>query len=386
MNLLRYFLNFAFSCPAAAFGMGALNKHTYSKDELFQETEQHRRLGGIRHRFGSLPAHNGTDRQFVGLHGIYRHILQTRSGPPSRSASFHDSGTNIHAVLFRKSGKRGHDGQCHVEYSQRIHDSVPVLDHNASGTQDFRARFRFAHKSADMDGHRSGHYRSGGIHIYRHVLVLGNRRRGLRPVLHVHRPRGMGHAQMGGCSRPAACKPLVGADNIPNGPVDRRTHPQPADNTGARLHILFQKDGQSHFLGRRQGHSSGMRHTAVHQLAGAVHRRHRRMVRPHVRKRARAAGEQRSDTVHAAHIRRSRVGRLVHPHEGTRAAEHNRPLRHHYSSGLHLVRLDSHTRIGEPSDEQQRPPTPPTHCCRCSTATSTAQGLSSTAAHIRPFR
>lgn len=137
MNLLRYFLNFAFSCPAAAFGMGALNKHTYSKDELFQETEQHRRLGGIRHRFGSLPAHNGTDRQFVGLHGIYRHILQTRSGPPSRSASFHDSGTNIHAVLFRKSGKRGHDGQCHVEYSQRIHDSVPVLDHNASARKIF---------------------------------------------------------------------------------------------------------------------------------------------------------------------------------------------------------------------------------------------------------
>ena len=296
------------------------NKHTFISDELFQETEQHRRLGGIRCGHSRLPAHHGAHRQSVGLHGIHRHIIQARSRTPSRSATVHDTGANIHPVLVREPRKRGHHGERHVEHRQRLYDSVPFLDDNAPRTQDFRTGQLLAHPCADMDGDRSRHHRSRRVHLHRHILVLGNRRRGLRPVLDVHGTRGVGHAQMGRRSRRAARQPLVGAHHLPHGTVHRSAYPQPADDSRAGVHILFPQNGQSHLLGRRQSNDSGLRHTAVHQLAGTFHRRNRRMVRPHVRKRARPAGEQRASVLHAGGFRRVGLGDMVHAHQRPRTA------------------------------------------------------------------
>ena len=81
--------------------------------------------------------------------------------------------------------------------------------------------------------------RGPGLHLHRHVLVLGRRGRGLRALVDVHGAGRVADAQMGGAGRRTPLLALDRADRLPDGTLDRRAHPQPADCIPALVFIYY---------------------------------------------------------------------------------------------------------------------------------------------------
>ena len=161
-------------------------------------------------------------------------------------------------------------------------------------------------------GYRCG--RSTRLYLHRHLLVLGRRRRSICPLVDVHRPGGVAHAQMGGTGRPAPLDALDRADRLPDGAFDRRAHPQPADRSRAGIHLLFPQNAAHHvqrYCGQHPhfGRDSGFHQQYHHPPYGL----YRRLVRPLLRQFTGIARQFRPRVLRSSPVGSARHGRIFHP-------------------------------------------------------------------------
>ena len=302
-------------------------------------------MGGLRRRGADLPGHHGTFGKPLGLLGVHRDVLQTRSGTPARSPAVHDAGAPGHALRLRKPRLRGHRRQRHELAGQRLLHPVPVLDHHPPGTASGDARRRAAHRRQHMGrpGRRSR--RGPGLHLHRHVLVLGRRGRGLRALVDVHGAGRVADAQMGGAGRRTPLLALDRADRLPDGTLDRRAHPQPALHPRAGLHLLLPQDRHGDLarhrpLEARVRGDDRLRQQHHHPL----HRLDRGADRHAVRQHVRPAGQLGHHALRAGADHRPGMGRMGRPQTGPRAAQHHPALDDHDSRRLFVLRLGDHPR------------------------------------------
>ena len=201
--------------------------------------------------------------------------------------------------------------------------------------------------------------RCAGLHLHRHLLVLGHRGRGLCPLVHVHGPRGLAHAQMGGAGRPAPRLALDRADRLPDGPLDRRAHPQPADHPHAGVHLLLPHDRPRDVARRRVDDARGRGRARVHQQHHhPLHGLDRRADRHAGGQYAGTSGQFGHGGLRAGAHPRTGLGFVESPPSGARRPEHPAALDDDDPRGLLLLRLDDHPRRGQPADELQQPNNP----------------------------
>ena len=202
--------------------------------------------------------------------------------------------------------------------------------------------------------------RGPGLHLHRHVLVLGRRGRGLRALVDVHGAGRVADAQMGGAGRRTPLLALDRADRLPDGPLDRRAHPQPALHPRAGLHLLLPQDRHGDLarhrpLDARVRGDDRLRQQHHHPL----HRLDRGADRHAVRQHVRPAGQLGHHALRAGADHRPGMGRMGRPQTGPRAAQHHPALDDDDSRRLLFLRLGDHPRRGEPADELQQPQQPP---------------------------
>ncbi len=164
---------------------------------------------------------------------------------------------------------------------------------------------------------------------------------------------------MGRGGRRTAFVALDRADRLYDGPFDRRAHPQPADNSGAGIHLLFPQDGEGDLQRHGLRHADRGRHPALHQqhhhpLYGLRRGAGRSLLRQHARP-ARQFGHR---ALRAGADSGLRLGRMVHPPQRQGRLEHHPALDDDGARRLLIVRFGDDPRRGQSADEQQQPQQP----------------------------
>ena len=191
-----------------------------------------------------------------------------------------------------------------------------------------------------MDGARRGTRGRTGLHLHRHLLVLGRRRRGLRPVVAFHGAGGVAHAQMGGAGRLAPLGTVDRADRLLHGALDRRAHPEPADHPGTRLHLLLPHRKAGHAARRRLRAARRLRHPALHQQPDhSLHGIHRRDVRRAVRQYVRTPRQFGHRLLLAGAHRHAGLGLVVRLPPQQARVEHRAARRHDDPRRLLVLRF-----------------------------------------------
>ncbi len=161
---------------------------------------------------------------------------------------------------------------------------------------------------------------------------------------------------MGGAGRRTPRLALDRADRLPDGPLDRRAHPQPAVYPGAGLHLLLPQDRtgdveRHRVVNRDLRRADRLRQQLHHPLHRLVRGADRHAVRQHVR----PAGQLGHHALRAGADRRPGMGRMDRPQAGPRAAEHHPALDDDDPRRLLVLRLGDDPRRGQPADELQQP-------------------------------
>ena len=165
---------------------------------------------------------------------------------------------------------------------------------------------------------------------------------------------------MGGTGRRTPFLALDRADRLSDGTVDRRPHPQPADDPRTGLHLLLPQDGPDYAQRRSLRHARRGRHPAGHQRHHhALLGLHRSDGRCFLRQHAGASGQFGHDGLRTGAHRRSRMGLVGDLPARQNGVEHHPAQHDDDSGGLLLLRLRNDPRRGQSPDEQQQPRQPP---------------------------